>query len=116
MASGIDVELRDDRQHLRLHYNANVELETLDRRYLSGKLRDIGLDSLYMFTEDRKEDFLVSGEAVKVKVTMRRGKSKLTLDMDAKIARVDDAGLAVKFNHFLKWWPIFVMFPASETM
>lgn len=115
MASGSDVSLQDDRRHLRLHYNAHVELETLDRRYISGKLRDIGLESLYMLTEDRKEDFLVSGEVVKVKVTMRRGKSKLTLDMDAKIVRMDDRGVAVKFNNYLKWWPIFVMFPAFES-
>lgn len=115
MASGLDIALRDDRQHIRLHYNAHVELETLDRKYLSGKLRDIGLNSLYMSTKDRKEDFLVTGEVVKVKVTMRRGKSKLTLDMAAKIVRMDEGGLAVKFDNILKWFPIFVMFPATET-
>lgn len=115
MASGLELDLKEDRQHLRLHYNADVEVETLDRRFLTGKLRDIGLDSLYMFTRDRKDDFLVTGENVKVKVTMRRGQSKLTLDMDARIARLDENGLALKFNHFLKWWPIFVMFPPSES-
>lgn len=115
MATGLDVAIKDDRQHLRLHYNADVEIETLDRRYLSGRLRDIGLDSLYMFTKDRQENFLVQGENVKVKVTMRRGHSRLTIDMDARVARVDEKGLALKFSHFLKWWPIFVMFPASES-
>lgn len=115
MASGLEFDLKEDRQHLRLHYNADVEVETLDRRFLAGKLRDIGLDSLYMFTRDRKEDFLVDGENVKVKVTMRRGQSKLTLEIDARVARLDENGLALKFSHFLKWWPIFVMFPPTES-
>lgn len=115
MSNALEFDLQEDRQHLRLHYNADVEVETLDRRFLSGKLRDIGLDSLYMFTQNRRDDFLADGENVKVKVTMRRGQSKLTLDIDARVARLDEEGLALKFNHFLKWWPIFVMFPPTET-
>ena len=115
MASGLDASRQDDeRGHLRLHYNADVELETSDGKFYPGRLRDIGLDSLYAFIDGGGGEYPAIGETVKVKVTMVRSKSRLTLDMEAKIVRRDEAGLAMRFDQFLKWWPIFVMFPHME--
>ncbi|WP_136805572.1 hypothetical protein [Desulfosediminicola flagellatus] len=108
------VAMSEDRERLRLNSNATVKVETVDRRVVEGQLRDIGMHSLYLFTHEENDDFLIHGEPVKVKVKMRSGSSNLIIEAEGNIARMDAFGFVVQFNDSLKWWPVFTMFPISE--
>ena len=109
------VEIEDERKRSRLNYSATVLVETVDKRCVTGTMRDIGLHSLYLFTEAGNDDFIISGEPVRVKVTMSRGSSNLTIELDGHIGRMDDEGFVIKFSHTLKWWPVFTMFPMFKS-
>jgi hypothetical protein len=108
------VSCHDERQRSRLNCRAVVQIETIDHRRVKGHMRDIGLHSLYLFTDEDSDDFLIYGEPVSVKVTLRHANSSLSIELDGNIARMDDLGFAVKFAHALKWWPVFTMFPVTE--
>lgn len=108
------VSVTDDRKRSRLACNATVQVATVDNRIIHGQLRDIGLHSLYLFTDNENDDFLIYGETVRVKVAMRRGESHLTVEIDGNIARMDDLGFVILFRQALRWWPVFTMFPSSE--
>lgn len=112
MTTKIEYTYVDLRARLRLQCSAAIEIHTLDRRCVTGQMRDIVLHSLYCFTDEEIEDFLIHGEPVTVKANMRRGKSALGVGMYANIDRRDETGLALRFTHSLQWWPIFTMFPA----
>ena len=104
----------EERQRLRLNCSANVQVETVDHRLVKGLLRDVGLHSLYLFTNEESDDYLIYGESVKVRVIMRRGDSTLTIELDGYVARMDEFGFVVKFAQSLKWWPVFTMFPVER--
>ena len=103
--------VEDARQHMRLQCNVAVDVETSDHRLISGRMRDIGINSLYFNTDDVQDNFLIEGEKVMVLIHMRRGTNRLMIEIDASVVRIDAIGVAVKFNERLRWWPIFAMFP-----
>ncbi len=102
----------DPREHMRLRCDVQVVVETIDHRLITGRLRDIGINSLYLFTNQEDDNFLIEGEKVSVSVHMHRGENRLTIDMGATVVRLDATGFAVKFKDLLRWWPIFAMYPA----
>lgn len=105
---------RDARQRLRVQCSAQVEVETGDRRVVKGRLRDVGLNSLYLFADESRDAFLIEGESVKVKVAMQRDNSTLTIELEGQVARMDDFGFVVQFARSLRWWPVFIMFPSRK--
>lgn len=111
MTIGQAVRIKDERQRLRVNCNARVLVETGDRRVIRGRLRDVGLQSLYLFLDSDSEAFLIYGEKVQVKVTMQRDNSSLTIELDGNVTRMDDSGFVVQFSRSLRWWPVFIMFP-----
>ncbi len=104
----------DSRQRLRVGCNAQVQVQAGDGRTVTGRLRDVGLESLYLFTDKQTETFMIEGDSVQVKVTMQREGSTLTIETDGQIVRMDDTGFAVRFASTLRWWPVFIMFPSRE--
>lgn len=108
------VSANDARQRLRVRCNAKVHVESGDRRTISGTLRDVCLNSLYLFANDSRDDFFILGENVKVKVIMERDNSTLTIALHGHVARMDDSGFAVRFSESLCWWPVFVIFPSQN--
>jgi len=114
MISGQAVRVNDERQRLRVKCSARVLVETGDRRVVRGRLRDVGLQSLYLFWDSDADAFLIYGEKVKVKVTMQRDSSSLTIELDGHVARMDDSGFVVQFSRSLRWWPVFILFPNPQ--
>lgn len=106
--------VEDERERCRLSCNAEVQVETLDHRIVQGQMRDIGLQSLYLYTDENSDDFLIYGEQVRVRVTMHRDGSDLSVEMEGNVGRMDEQGFVVRFDHSLKWWPVFTMFPESK--
>lgn len=106
--------VEDERQRCRLNCKAEVQVETIDHRIVQGQMRDICLQSLYLYTDENSDDFLIYGEQVRVKITMRRGRSNLSVELDGIVGRMDEQGFVVRFDQSLKWLPVFVMFPEPK--
>lgn len=106
--------IKEARQRLRVQCSAGVEVKAGDRRTVRGRMRDVGLQSLYLFTDEENDAFLIQGESVKVKVTMQRDDSTLTIEIDGRVARMDESGFVVQFSRSLRWWPVFIMFPGAR--
>lgn len=104
----------DARQRLRVYCDAEVEVVTSDRRVAKGQMRDVGLNSLYLFIDEANETFLIEGEPVMVKIGMQRDGSNLTIELEGCVARMDDFGLVVQFSKSLRWWPVFIIFPDQK--
>lgn len=106
--------VEDERQRCRLSCTGEVQVETIDHRIVQGQMRDIGLQSLYLYTDENSDDFLIYGEQVRVKVTMRWDGSDLSVELNGIVGRMDEQGFVVRFDHALKWWPVFALFPESK--
>lgn len=114
MQAGYRQKKQERRENMRIHRLADVEVETVDHRVIRGMLRDISLKSLYLNTDEGNSNFLIEGEQVKVRISMRDRTSVLAISVDAGIIRLDDSGFALIFAHSLKWWPIFVTLPGAR--
>lgn len=118
----VEVAVRDDgwpvedesRNRLRLRAKADVQLKTADNRLVSGTLRDISLDSLYVHIEGLGRDLYLPEEPVEASIHLSREGSGLTVEVDGTIVRIDDHGIAVKFDYHLKWWPVFTLVPGTK--
>lgn len=104
----------DSRQRLRVYCDADVRVSTADKRLVKGKMRDVGLNSLYLYADDTENAFLIEGEPVQVTIGMRREGSKLSIDLDGSVARMDDGGFVVQFTKSMRWWPVFIIFPSQQ--
>lgn len=107
---GLAVE-NESRKRLRLKRNAEVEIRSGNGRILEGRLRDIALDSMYMYIDGVVSDFILFDEPVEVILFLQREGCRLTISVDGKIIRTDRKGVAIKFDYHLKWWPIFTLLP-----
>jgi hypothetical protein len=105
---------RDARQRLRVYCSADVEVVTGDRRMAKGQMRDVGLNSLYLLTDEANGTFLIEGEPVRARIAMQRDGSNLTIELDGRVSRMDDFGFVVQFSRSLRWWPVFIIFPNQK--
>lgn len=101
------------RNLLRLKRTAVVQLTASDDRSLVGKLRDISLESLYMYV-DESAGTVGDDETIKVTIFLENEGSDLTISLNGRVIRRDGRGVVVKFEHHLKWWPLFTMFPVAR--
>ena len=108
------VAANDARQRLRVYCDAEVEVLTGDRRVARGQMRDVGLNSLYLFVDETNETFLIEGEPVRVRIGMKRDGSNLTIELEGCVSRMDDFGFVVQFSKSLRWWPVFIIFPDQK--
>lgn len=101
------------RKRIRIQYMAAVELSTAEGRRIRGNLRDIGIDSIYVKTEQDVFE-LVDLAEVDIVMTITRGGSSLTIRTQGQVIRSDSEGCAVQFLEPLKWWPVFSHFPIND--
>lgn len=100
---------QDNRERTRIKYSSVVEVKTDDRDTITGQLRDIGMESLYVFSDS--DNLLETGKDVDVKIIINGKESKLSIESTGKVTRVDNDGFAIVFSSRLEWWPIFASFP-----
>lgn len=104
----------ESRERLRVYCDADVKVATADKRLVKGKMRDVGLNSLYLYADDADNAFLIEGEPVRVKIAMTRDGSNLTIELEGRVARMDDNGFVVQFTQSMRWWPVFIIFPSKK--
>ncbi len=104
----------ESRTKLRLRRKAGVQITSGDDRSVTGTLRDISLDSLYVQIEGLGSGFYDREEPVEAIISLDREGSGLTIEVDGKILRIDKDGIAIKFDYHLKWWPVFTLLPETK--
>lgn len=99
-----------DRSRSRASYNAHASIKLGKHRVLKAVLRDISLDSAYLWCNP----VLDVGQAVRIEITILGQDSELIVRTAGTVVRRDREGVAVAFNKPLEWWPVFVLFPLSR--
>ncbi len=100
-----------DRNRTRIDYSAHALIKSCSRRITEdGEVRDISLNSAYLFMDPVFE----LDELLELRIVLRGQDSKLTVELSARVARIDDNGLALTFLSPLEWWPIFTIFPLHQ--
>lgn len=96
-----------NRARTRVKYSAHVLAKTNDRETLKGTVRDIALDTIYLYIVPA---FAV-GEEVNLEIVLLGADSQLRIKVAANVIRKDHDGIALRFTQPLEWWPIFTFFP-----
>lgn len=91
---------KEKRNNSRLVCDERIELRSKDNAITTGRLRDLGVNSLYMYTCDKHADTFTINEALKVKLKMKQGKTSVSVDLLASVVRTDKEGVAVKFTTY----------------
>ena len=105
----------DRRARMRLHHSAAVEITAKDRDVILGNLRDIAIESIYVFSDSSRLKTLESGENVDVNISVEKNGSCLTIRSSGYVVRSERNGVAIRFVSPLKWWPVFCFFPSTES-
>ncbi len=101
---------KEDRHRLRLEYTADAVVESDHRGSLCGTVRDVGMDSIYIYMDL----FFELEEEVRLHITIYGKESRLSITANAVVVRVDQDGLALQFTKPLEWWPIFSFYPFRQ--
>ena len=96
-----------NRTRTRVKYSAHVLAKTRDRDALKGTVRDIALDTIYLYIVPA---FAVD-EEVSLEIVLLGADSQLSIKVKANVIRKDHDGIALRFTKPLEWWPIFTFFP-----
>jgi PilZ domain len=96
-----------NRTRTRVKYSAHALAKTKDREPLKGTVRDIALDTIYLYIVPA---FAVD-EEVSLEIVLLGADSQLSIKVKANVIRKDHDGIALRFTRSLEWWPIFTFFP-----
>ncbi|WP_028578863.1 PilZ domain-containing protein [Desulfogranum japonicum] len=100
----------EKRNRVRVDYSAQAKVSSATKGKLQGMIRDIGLESVYVYVDP----FLDFGEMVDIEVTLFGKSSKLSITAKGTVARIDQDGVAFRFVSPLEWWPVFTVFPLYQ--
>lgn len=97
-----------DRGRTRIDYSAHALIKSTTRKMTAdGEVRDISMNSAYLFMDSVFD----INEQVDLRIILFGQDSRLTVELSATVARIDDDGIALTFLSPLEWWPIFTLFP-----
>ena len=100
-----------ERNRTRIDYSAHALIKSCRRKRIEdGEVRDISLNSAYLFMDPVFD----LDELVEMRIMLRGQDSRLTVELSARVARIDDNGIALTFLSPLEWWPIFTIFPLHQ--
>ncbi len=98
------------RNRVRVEYAAQAKICSAAKGTLQGTIRDIGLESVYVYTDP----FLDFGEKVEIEIILFGNASKLCITAEGSVTRIDQDGIALRFTNPLEWWPVFTVFPLNQ--
>ncbi len=101
---------QEKRIQTRTNYSAHVLVNSGSGKTLKGVIRDISLDSIYLYIEPNFE----VGLPVMVEIILFGTNSQLTIKMLARVTRQDQDGVVMNFITPLEWWPIFTYFSTYD--
>lgn len=100
----------EQRTRARLSYTADVVVESKERGTLHGIVRDVGMESIYVYMDP----FFEPGDKVQLNIIIDGAESRLSIAAAATVVRVDNDGMALKFAKPIEWWPVFSLFPFHQ--
>ena len=98
------------RVQTRTNYSAHALVNSGTGATIKGVIRDISIDSIYLFVEPIFE----LDTPVMVEIIILGVNSQLTVKMLARVVRKDQDGVAMHFFTPLEWWPIFTYFSSHN--
>lgn len=101
---------QEKRIQTRTNYAAHALVNSGSGKTLKGVIRDISMDSIYLYIEPEFE----VGLPVMVEIILFGTNSQLTVKMLARVERMDQDGVAMSFMTPLEWWPIFTYFSTYD--
>ena len=97
---------KEARVRARMRYAAHVLVRSRTAGTVKGTVRDISIDSVYLYLEH----WLEIGEKVNMEIILLGEDSQLSIKVAGKVVRVDAEGVALRFLKPLEWWPVFSIF------
>ncbi len=98
------------RDRTRTNYSADALVKSAKRRAIKGRLRDIAINSLYLYIIPIFE----IDDHAKVEIILFSADSQLIMNVPAVVVRKDQNGIAMRFLNPFEWWPIFSLFPLQS--
>ena len=99
----MDKDKQSGRSRSRIRFAAHALVRSGNKGPVKGIVRDISIDSIYLLSNSHFEQ----GNEVKVEIVLIGDASELIVKVAAKVNRIDETGVALKFQKPLEWWPIF---------
>ena len=99
----MDKDKQSGRSRTRVKFAAHALVRSGNKGLVKGVVRDISIDSIYLLCNSPFE----LGNEVKVEIVLIGNASELIVKVAAKVNRIDEKGIALKFQKPLEWWPIF---------
>ena len=96
-----------ERTKTRINYSAHALVKSGQKGIIKGTIRDIALESLYLYITPLFE----IDEKVNVEIVLLGTDSQLSIKVPARVVRKDEKGIALSFLSPLEWWPVFTFFP-----
>lgn len=101
--SYMDNEKLSGRSRARVRFAAHALVRTGYKGIAKGVVRDISIDSIYLLCNSPFE----LGDEARIEIVLIGEASELIVKVAAKVNRIDEDGIALKFNKPMEWWPIF---------
>ncbi|MBU0480925.1 MAG: PilZ domain-containing protein [Proteobacteria bacterium] len=98
--------MAEKRRRSRMAVHAGVVLHSVDKAFfLTGQIRDISLNSLYI----KSEASFPLGTKCHIDIIIPAKHSKMLIQLIGKVVRREQAGYGVEFDHDLEFWPMLAM-------
>ena len=99
----MDKDNKSNRSLARVRFAAHALVRSGNKTLVKGVVRDISMDSIYLLCNSTYE----LGDEVKIEIVLIGEASELIVKVAAKVHRIDEKGIALKFQKPMEWWPIF---------
>lgn len=95
------------RQRNRVVFETRVNVKSIDETFISeGTSKNIGMGGIYI----EIPDFLGPQTPCDVEIVLNARHSHIILHIKGNVSRIDDKGMAVKFDNDLEWWALFAIY------
>jgi len=99
--------INEKRQRNRVTFETRVNVKSSDETFLSeGTSKNIGMGGIYI----EMPDFLGPQTPCDVEIVLNARHSHIVLHIKGNVSRIDEKGMAVKFEKDLEWWALFAIY------
>lgn len=97
----------EKRHRNRVVFETRVNVKSIDETFISeGISKNIGMGGIYI----EMPDFLGPETPCDVEIILNARHSHLVLHIKGDVSRIDEKGMAVKFDNDLEWWALFAIY------
>lgn len=99
--------IHERRHRNRVNFETRVNVKSLAEAFISeGISKNIGMGGIYI----EMPDFLGMHTPCDVEIILNARHSHIVLHIKGDVSRIDEKGMAVKFENDLEWWALFAIY------